>query len=55
LLDQNRAQAAAGRIPRNSGAIDTAADNSQIKISHCASQAGEYRRPTAILPQVQDG
>jgi hypothetical protein len=54
LLDQNRTQAAAGGIPRNSGAIDTPADDSQIKISHWASHAGEYRTGSAILPEVQD-
>jgi hypothetical protein len=52
LLDQDSAQATASGIPRNSGAIDTAADDSQIKISHCASDAGEYRTASAILPQV---
>jgi hypothetical protein len=41
LLDQNRAQTAAGGVPRNSGTIDTAANNSQVKISHCASHIGE--------------
>src|SRR6516164_9374638 len=54
LFDQNRTQAAASGIPRNSGAIDTAADNRQIKISHWASHAGEYRTGSAILPEVQD-
>ena len=34
LFDEDDAKAAAGGIPRDAGAVDAAADNGEIEISH---------------------